>query len=81
MPRDPVKYHENHSTVLRKRHLHRLRYGQSYMYHRGDWSIKHTVDDEVRATVHNLRKHGKITTAIRRNEYGTWDYIAQGLVE
>lgn len=79
MRKDTVKYHADHGTVLRKKHLHRLRYGQSYVYHRGNWSNTSSVDQEVRATVHNLRKHGKITTVIRRNDEGSWDYIAQGL--
>ena len=76
--RDPVKFNDTHSVEHRQQKLHRLRKGQSYVYHRGTWS---TCDGRIKGTVNHLRDSGEITSAQRRVGAFEYDFIAQGLIE
>lgn len=77
--KDLATFDKTHTVKQRQQNLHRLRQGESYVYHRGLWS--HGVDGQLKATVNHLMNAGDITTVQRKVSAGQYEYIAQGQVE
>jgi hypothetical protein len=77
--RESVTFDKTHTINQRQQNLHRLRKGESYVYHRGLWS--RGVDSQLKATVNHLMNVGDITSVQRSIGADEYDFIAQGLVE